>query len=91
MGIASLIVGIFAVIGAAVATAPCFGIVAVPAAIVALLGLLLGLAEFVVSGTRRARGRAVDAESISAARTGSITNFLALVWCVVCFAFKQVL
>lgn len=89
MGIASLVIGIFAVLGAAVATAPCFGLVALPGALIALLGLGLGVAEFVVSGAKRARGRAVDAESVSAARTGLITNLCALVWCVACFALKQ--
>lgn len=91
MGIASFILGIFAVIGAAVATAPCFGAVAVPGALIALLGLLLAIAEFIVSAAKRARGREIDGETVRAARTGAITNLLALIWCVGCFAFKQVL
>ncbi len=88
MGIASLIVGIFAAIFAAIATAPCFGLVAIPTIFVATTGLLLGLAEFVNVGLAKARSRVVDPESISAARTGTITNSLALIWSVGCLFMK---
>ena len=88
MGIASLILGIFAAILAAIATAPCFGMIAVPAALFAFTGLLLGIAEFANVAIRKTRAVAVDPEAISAARTGSITNGIALAWSVGLFFIK---
>jgi hypothetical protein len=92
LGIASLVIGIFAAIGAAITTAPCFGIIAIPTAALALLGLALAIAELIRAGWRRTRGAASDPEANSSARTGALVNGLALLWALgMFFATKGIL
>ena len=86
MGIASLVIGVFAAILAAIATAPWLGIVALGAAPLGVVGLALGIGELARSGLRRARGSEVDSESVGAAWRGVIVNALAFVWAAGIFA-----
>lgn len=82
MGIASLIVGIFAAITAICSTAPFFGLIALIGVVLSLLGILLAVAEFIRSGVRPHRDPEWAVAHLSAAKRGIITNLLALFWSV---------
>lgn len=82
MGIASLVISIFATILAICSTAPFFGLIAPVGACFALVGIVLAITEFIRSGIRPHRDPEWAAAHLSAAKRGLVTSVLALFWSV---------
>ena len=82
MGIASLVIAIFAAITAICTTAPFFGMLGVVGASLSVVGILLAIAEFIRSGIRPHRDPEWAVAHLAAAKRGLITSILALFWSV---------
>lgn len=89
MGIASLIVGIFAIIFSALATAPFYGVISAGAFLVSAITFLLGIAEMIRELVQR--GRPVDPEQRSGARKGALIGAICMLYSGLLFFFKQTL
>lgn len=87
MGVASLVAGIFAVILAAICTAPCFSWVAFFAAPVALLAAALGVGEVAITVRDHYRG-VTEFPNLRHGLVGMIMGATSLCWSAYMFYIK---
>jgi hypothetical protein len=88
MGIASIVIGVLAAVFAMIGTASFLGFVLLLGILAGAVGLLLGLGEFVRAAIHKTRGITIDRELLGAARSGFVTNLIAMLWSIGAFAFK---